>query len=218
MTRFSLDVDGVVANYQAGLAALMEEHDIGPLTQPVGLKPEELDALMQERQQAINTALANIITSDPEKFWMGLVPMVSPEDRRALRVAVASGDEVFWVSGRPPTGCSPADMVDMLYRWLQKHDLPCYLGHVSCGRDKAALINEQRIEAHLDDLVPYITQIALGTQATPYLLRRPWNQTIVLRNPEGADVHTTAAAFDITEVDTIAEYVMLATAKEAPSG
>ena len=47
MVKYSLDIDGVVADYYNARAEAAKTLHIRALTQPVGLSPEDLDVFMQ---------------------------------------------------------------------------------------------------------------------------------------------------------------------------
>lgn len=220
-TRYSLDVDGVVADYFAARERLGRELGIRPLTQPVGLEPEELDAFMKERQTEIARVLHRWITENMAEFFGGVACTITDDDRRAIARAAAGGWELFWVSARSffggkshevarPTAEVHAVTVD----WLARHGLPADPAHVILTPDKAATITEKGIKYHLDDAVAHVTSIALRSPAKVYLIRRPWNQRFLIKhdNPD-ADYITTAGAYGVAEVDSIREYIALITGK-----
>ena len=217
--KFSLDLDGVVADYGDGLRRVAARLNIAPQSQPVGLEPMELDALMRERQQAARAEVSRWIVDNVEEFYGGLASLVQAGDIRAINVALAEGHELFWVSNRgfgysADGGTFASLCADTTFRWLQAHDLPVDDRHLVLTYDKAASITENGIKCHLDDVVPHVTQIALETGAQVYLLRRPWNQRIILQGEDQGEYRTTAAAFGVPEVGSIAEYVALATGRQ----
>lgn len=209
--QYSLDIDGVVANYRKGIRELMERLDIQPLSQPVGLTPEALDALMEERQAAIHNTLNDWIKGHLEEFWGGLDSLVSANDRRAISVAAAKGHELFWVTARPSRGRIAKVVADITLAWLQQHDLPVDVKHLFLTPKKSRVLAEQHIQYHLDDLVPHATEIAFNSQAKVYLLKQPWNRHMIFRHVDELDYTAEAGAFGIPEVDSIAEYITLIT-------
>lgn len=211
MVRYSLDVDGVVANYRKGIRELTERLGIRPLSQPVGLEPEALDALMMERQATTQKMLNVWIKDHLEEFWGGMESLVQSEDRRAIRVAAAQGHELFWVSGRPSKGRMAGVVASITLSWLQRHDLPADAAHVLLSPEKSRILTEQRIQYHLDDLVPHVTEIAFNSKTQVYLLKQPWNRHMIFRVVGGDEFTAEAGAFGIPEVDSIAEYITLIT-------
>ena len=208
MAKYSLDIDGVVADFYNARAAVAKTLHIRSLTQPVGLSPEDLDVFMQERQAAITNALRKYIMDDLESFYGGLDSLVSKSDLQAIRRASSMGYEVFWVSAR-------SILTDELSRitldWLLKNDLPADSAHVLLTQDKASVIRDKNIRFHLDDLVPHVTSIALQTNAKVFLLRRPWNQRFVVTHPgqPNSEDSISAGAYGVEEVDSIAEFITL---------
>ncbi len=209
MVRYSLDIDGVVANYRKGIRELAEHLGIQPLSQPVGLEPEALDALMEERQAAIQKTLKDWIKDHLEEFWGGLESLTRPEDHRAIRAAAAQGHELFWVSSRPSRGRVAESVAAVTLSWLQRHDLPVDTNHLFLGEQKSYALKEHHIQYHLDDLVPHATEIAFNSQTQVYLLKQPWNRHIIFRHPDEPEYTAEAGAFGIPEVDSIAEYIAL---------
>ena len=216
MVRYSLDVDEVVAAYLKARTAAAKALGIRALSQPVNLTPEDLDALMQDRQATIIAALNQYITDNLEEFFGGLESLVSTEDRTEIRRAAAAGHELFWVSSRSyfsghtdPTEVSR--MCDITLDWLLKNDLPADTAHVVLTPDKAAAVRTYDIRYHLDDSVPHVTSISLQTTAKVFLLRRPHNQRFVVTHPNepDADHSTSAGAYGVEEVDSIAEFITL---------
>lgn len=214
MVRYALDIDGVVANYPKGIRELTARLGIPPLSQPVGLEPEALDALMEERQAAIQKTLKDWIKDHLEEFWGGLDSFVRPEDLRAVRTAVAQGHELFWVSSRPSRGRTADAVAAVTLSWLQHHDLPVDTNHLLLGEQKSSALKEHHIQYHLDDLVPHAAEISFNSQTRVYLLRQPWNRFMVFRHSDESEYTAEAGAFGIPEVDSIAEYVALATQGE----
>lgn len=219
MDSFSLDIDGVVADYHRGIRETVQHLGIRPMSQPVGLDPEQLDALMQERRAAITKALQDYLSMRGEEFLSGLACMVRDDDRRAIRRAIAEGYELFWTSSRGHMGYHITEQNDWIAEatldWFQRNDLPCDPAHLLLTRDKAGALTGHGIKHHLDDHVPHATSIALRSKAEVYLIRRPWNRHIVIRHQEdnGVDYETRAASFGLPEVDSIAEYIMLITGR-----
>lgn len=220
MARYSLDVDGVVADYFAARERLGRELGIRPLSQPVGLKPEDLDAFMKERQVEIARTLHRWITENMAEFFGGIACTVTDDDRQAITRAAAEGWELFWISARSffggkslqrlarPTAEVHAVTVD----WLVNNGLPADDEHVILTPDKAATITEKGIKHHLDDAVAHVTSIALRSPAEVYLIRRPWNQRFLIQHSEEPDADqdfTTAGAYGVEEVDSIREYITL---------
>ncbi len=214
MVRFSLDIDEVVAAYLEARSAAAKALGIRPLSQPVNLTPEDLDAFMQDRQATIIKALNTHISDNREEFFGGLESLVSAEDRSAIRRAAAQGHELFWISARAYVGGHPLDveaMRETTLEWLLKNDLPADEAHVMLTPDKAAAVRQHDIRYHLDDSVPHVTSIALQTTAKVFLLRRPHNQRFVVMHPNEPDAghDTSAGAYGVTEVDSIAEFITL---------
>ncbi len=217
MAKYSLDIDGVVADYFNARADAAKTLGIRPLSQPVGMKPEDLDAFMQDRQANINTALRQYISDNLEEFFSGLACLASSDDRSAVHRAAAAGYELFWVSarsffgGQPFSDQSTAELSRITLDWLLKNHLPADPAHIVLTPDKAGAIRDKGIRFHLDDLVPHVTSIALQSQARVFLLRRPWNQRFVVSHPNepNADHSTSAGAYGVEEVDSIAEYMTL---------
>ncbi len=212
--RYSLDIDEVVADYLNARAAAAKTLGIRALSQPVGLSPEDLDAFMQDRQAAIGAALGQYITDNLEEFFGGLASLVTSDDRRAVQRAAAQGHELFWVSARAYFGGHPLDvdaMRETTLEWLLKNDLPADLAHIVLTPDKAAAVRQYDIRYHLDDSVPHVTSVALQTTAKVFLLRRPHNQRFFVTHPNEPDAghDTSAGAYGVTEVDSIAEYITL---------
>ncbi len=217
MVRYSLDIDEVVAAYHAARTAAAKALGIRQLSQPVNLTPEDLDAFMQDRQATIIAALNQHIMDNLEEFFGGLESLVSKEDRSAIRRAAALGGfELFWVSSRSyfsghndPLGV--ARMKEITLNWLLKHDLPADGAHVVLTPDKAAAVRQYDIRYHLDDSVPHVTSVALQTTAKVFLLRRPHNQRFVVVNSAATDGdhESSAGAYGVTEVDSIAEFITL---------
>ncbi len=219
MARYSLDLDGVVADYFTARAEVVQKLGIRPLTQPVGLKPEELDIFMGERVATINKVMKEYISDNLEEFFGGLGCLLGQDDRREIGRAAAVGHELFWVSARSFFGdhsftqTSTEFLKQITVGWLDKNDLPCDPAHVILTPDKAAVMNTQDIRFHLDDNVAHVTSIALGSQAKVFLLRQPWNQHFFIRHPDepDADYFTSAGAYGVSEVDSVAEYITLLT-------
>ncbi len=219
MVRYSLDIDEVVADYFNARAAAAKALGIRQLSQPVNLTPEDLDVFMQERQATIYATLNQHIGDNLEEFFGGLESLVSTDDRSAIRRAEALGGfELFWVSSRSYFSghTEPAEvsrMQDITLEWLLKNDLPADAAHVVLTPDKAAAVRQYDIRYHLDDSVPHVTSVALQTQAKVFLLRRPHNQRFVVMHanePDDPGSHdTSAGAYGVTEVDSIAEFITL---------
>ncbi len=108
-------------------------------------------------------------------------------------------------------------MNDITLAWLLKNDLPADAAHVVLTPDKAAAVRQYDIRYHLDDSVPHVTSIALQTSAKVFLLRRPHNQRFVVTHPEEPDAghDTSAGAYGVTEVDSIAEFITLLSSEGA---
>lgn len=211
-TRYSLDIDGVVANYREGIRNVMHLAQIPSLTQPVGLEPAELDMVMQQRQEDMNTAINEYVSSHLRAFFGQLSSLVTPEDMSALHASYGRGYELFWVSSR---GCSgtqikqqPLEQImQITLNWLTAIGLPTDRAHLLITPDKAQTIRANHIRYHLDDLVPYATQVAFNSEAQVYLLRQPWNRRMIFRHPDQAEYTAEIGAFGIPEVDSIAEYI-----------
>ena len=208
MVKYSLDIDGVVADYYNARAAVAKILHIRALSQPVGLSPEDLDAFMQDRQTTINNAIRQYIVDNLESFFGGLDSLFSKDDLQAIRRASSMGYELFWVSAR---SVLTDDLSRITLEWLLKNDLPADSAHVLLAQDKASVIREKNIRFHLDDLVPHVTSIALQTNAKVFLLRRPWNQRFVVTHPgeSSSEDSISAGAYGVEEVDSIAEFIML---------
>ena len=217
MVRYSLDIDGVVADYFNARADAAKTLGIRPLSQPVGMKPEDLDAFMQDRQALINAVLRQHIGDNLEEFFGGLACLAAREDRSAIHRAAAAGHELFWVSARSFFGPQPlsaqptAELSRITLDWLLANDFPADPAHIVLTPDKAGVIRDKGIRFHLDDLVPHVTSIALQSTARVFLLRRPWNQRFVVTHPQepDADHPTSAGAYGVEEVDSIAEFLTL---------
>lgn len=220
MTKhYSLDVDGVVADYFTGRAEAAKEIGIPTLTQPVGLLPNELDAVMKERLAKVNTAMKEHISADLEGFFGGLACIVTPDDYAAIQRAAAAGYELFWVSARSFFGghnvqATTDTLATITLDWLVKNNLPADAQHVILTPDKAAVIQTAGIRFHLDDNVPHVTSVALHSNAKVALLRQPWNQRFLVTHPThptepDADYFTSAGAYGVEEVDSIAEFITL---------
>lgn len=218
MARYSLDVDGVVADYVFAREQLGRSLGIRPLSQPVGMKPEDLDAFMKERQSEVARVLHRWITENMEEFFGSLTCTVTDDDRQAISRAAASGCELFWVSarsffgGKSRQGKRPTEEVHAVtVDWLVRNGLPADDAHVILTPDKAQTITEQDIRFHLDDSVPHVTSIALRSPAQVYLIRRPWNQRFVVKHPDDpdGDYEANAGTYGITEVDSVREYITL---------
>ncbi len=214
--RYSLDIDEVVAAYLAARTAAAKALGIRALSQPVNLTPEDLDAFMQDRQATIMAVLNKHITDNLEEFFGGLESLASMEDHVAIRRAAAAGHELFWVSSRSyfsghNAPAEVARMADITLAWLLDHDFPADAAHIVLSPDKAAMVRQYDIRYHLDDSVPHVTSIALQTTAKVFLLRRPHNQRFVIMNSDApdADHESSAGAYGVTEVDSIAEFVTL---------
>lgn len=214
MVRYALDIDGVVANYRKGIHDLAQRLNIQPLSQPVGLEPEALDALMEERQAAIQTTLNDWIKGHAKEFWGGLESLTRPDDLRAIRTAAAQGHRLFWVSSRSSRGKMEGIVADITLSWLQLHDLPASQFNVILAPKKSSVLKEQHIQYHLDDLVPHATEISFNSDTKVYLLRQPWNRHMIFRNPNEPEYTASVGAFGIPEVDSIAEYITLITQGE----
>ena len=216
MVRYSLDVDEVVAAYLKACTAAAKALGIRALSQPLDLTPEDLDALMQDRQATIIAALNQYITDNLEEFFGGLESLVSTEDRTAIRRAAAAGHELFWVSSRSyfsghDDSADVSRMSGITLDWLLKNDLPADAAHVVLTPDKAAAVRQYDIRYHLDDSVPHVTSILLQTGAKVFLLRRPHNQRFMVTHPNDPDDDhdTSAGAYGVTEVDSIAEFITM---------
>ena len=217
MVRYSLDVDEVVAAYLKARTAAVKALGIRALSQPLDLTPEDLDAFMQDRQATIIAALNQYITDNLEEFFGGLESLVSTEDRKAIRRAEALGGyELFWVSSRSyfsghKDSAEVSRMRDITLDWLLKNDLPADAAHVVLTPDKAAAVRQYDIRYHLDDSVPHVTSILLQTSAKVFLLRRPHNQRFMVTHPNDPDDDhdTSAGAYGVTEVDSIAEFITM---------
>ncbi len=216
MVRYSLDIDGVVADYLTARANAAKTLGIRALSQPVGMKPEDLDAFMQDRQATIYAALHQYIADNLEEFFGGLTCLASREDRAAIHRAAAAGHEVFWISARggheaPFSAESSAELSRITLEWLLKNDLPADATHVVLTPDKAGVVREKGIRFHLDDNVAHVTSIALQSTAKVFILRRPWNQRFVVVHPDepNANYATNAGAYGVEEVDSIAEFLTL---------
>lgn len=214
--RYSLDIDGVVADYFTGRSEAAKEIGIPMLTQPVGLLPNELDAVMQERLAKINKAMKEHISADLERFFGGLACIATPDDHAAIQRAAAAGYELFWVSARSFFGghnvaATTETLSQITLDWLVKNNLPADAQHVILTADKAAAIKTIGIQFHLDDNVPHVTSVALHSSAAVALLRQPWNQRFLVTHPTepDADYFTSAGAYGVEEVDSIAEYITL---------
>jgi hypothetical protein len=221
MVRYSLDLDGVVADYFAARAEAAKKIGIRPLSQPVDLVPEDLDIFMRERQAILNTALREHISANLEEFFGGLGCLASPEDGAAIQRAAAQGHELFWVSSRsffanPSFGArNTEELTRITLEWLDNSGFPADPAHVILTPDKAGVITDNDIRFHLDDAVAHVTSIALQSPAKVYLLRQPWNQRFFTRRAEHADGEclTSAGAYGIEEVDSIAEFITLMVGK-----
>ncbi len=217
MIRYSLDIDGVVADYFNARAEAAKTLGIRALSQPVGMTPVDLDAFMQDRQVAINNALRQYITDNLEEFFGGLDCLATPADIERIHAAAAAGHELFWVSARSFFGGQPfsleatRELARITLEWLLRNNLPADQGHIVLTPDKAGEIRRRGIRFHLDDLVPHVTSVALQSKAKVFLLRRPWNQRFVVTHPgePDADHSTSAGAYGVEEVDSIAEFITL---------
>ncbi len=215
-TRYSLDIDGVVADYFTGRSEAAKEIGIPTLTQPVGLAPNELDAVMKERLATVNKAMKDHISADMEGFFGNLACIATMEDYAAIHRAAAAGYELFWVSARSFFGghnvqATTDTLAEITLDWLRKNNLPADAQHVFLTPDKAAVIQTAGIRFHLDDNVPHVTSVALHSNAKVALLRQPWNQRFLVTHPTepDADYFTSAGAYGVEEVDSIAEYITL---------
>lgn len=217
MARYSLDIDGVVADYFKARAEAAKVLGIRNLSQPLGLTPENLDAFMQDRQATINAALRQYISDNLEEFFGGLDCLVSSEDRSALHRAAAEGHELFWISARSFFGGQPfstdttRELSRITLNWLLTNALPADQAHIVLTPDKAGAVRDHGSRFHLDDMVPHVTSIALQSKAKVFLLRRPWNQRFVVTNPTELEAghSTSAGAYGVEEVDSIAEFLTL---------
>lgn len=205
MAKYALDIDGVVADYLTARAAAAKQIGIRPLSQPVGMKPEELDAFMGERVAAVNRAMRDYISDHLEEFFGGLACTVGDEDRRAIRSAAAQGHELFWLTNRYVS----TELAHITLDWLKRNDLPADYAHLILTRNKATVIQKLNLRYHLDDRVAQVTSIALQSQAKVFLLRRPWNQHFIVFQPDEPNTEfvTSAGAYGVDEVDSIAEYL-----------
>lgn len=214
--RYSLDIDGVVADYFTGRSEAAKEIGIPTLTQPVGLPPDELDATMKERLAKVNKAMKDHISADLEGFFGNLDCIATMEDHAAIQRAAAAGYELFWISARSFFGghnvqATTDTLAEITLDWLIKNNLPADADHVILTSDKAAVIQTAGIRFHLDDNVPHVTSVALHSQAKVSLLRQPWNQRFLITHATepDADYFSNAGAYGVEEVDSIAEYIAL---------
>lgn len=216
MARYSLDIDGVVADYFAARERLGRELGIRPLSQPLGLEPEDLDAFMKERQAEIARVLRTWITEHMEEFFRSVACTVTKDDRQAIGRAQAEGWELFWISARSffgnrshRTSRPTAEVHAVTVDWLLANHLPADEAHVILTPDKAKTITGQGIQFHLDDAVAHVTSIALNSPAKVYLMRQPWNQRFLVRHPKepDADYEATAGTYGVEEVDSVREYI-----------
>lgn len=212
--RYSLDVDGVVADYFKSRGQVARKLGIRPLSQPLGMQPEDLDVFMQERMAEINRVVGNYIGEHLEEFLGGLECTVTLADRQAIGRAAAGGWELFFITSRSFFGGhnygTPEQVKPITEEWLTRNGLPADPAHVILTSNKAQVISTNHIRYHLDDAVAHVTSIALQSPARVYLLRRPWNQHFLVKVPDepDADYYTTAGAYGVEEVDSIAEYIL----------
>ena len=215
MAKYSIDVDDVLADYRPARSQVARDLGLPSLSFPLGLAPDAVDALVQERQATNHAAVRDWITDHLEEFFDGLKCLLGEDDRHAIYRAAAEGDELFFVSSRSYSGAEriTTDTTEVLMEitqaWLLGQSLPAY-DHVILTPDKANVMIERGIAYHLDDQVAHVTNISLRSKADVYLLKRPYNQHIVIWHlDQPDDYHTTAGAFGVNEVESVAEYISL---------
>ena len=209
-TRLSLDVDGTVANYRKSYADIVKALDLPRITQPVGVGVETAAAMIEERQDLINTAVHDWIQSNLPQFFGEMECMLTEEDKLALHALPADAIDLYFITGRSvhiSDEWDEGEVHSLTHRWLRDNGVLVLPERVIVTRDKAQAVNDHAIKFHLDDLVPHATQIALRTEAQVYLIRRPWNRHIIFQQPgEETDYRTSAAGFGTPEVDSIGEF------------
>lgn len=188
--RFSLDIDGVVANYNKALAALAKELHYEPLQQQTG-KPGEYEMVPDTDR------LDEWIESHLEQFWGGLESMATEADHRAIHQARSMGHELFWVSARPSN--RRRDLRRITLEWLQTNGFPVDEKHMLLLGDKGHSCRSNQIAFHLDDRVAHGVQVALaGT--TCFMILRPWNAE-----------ELEYSGYGFLTVESIEEYITLIT-------
>ena len=190
--RFSLDIDGVVANFNEALTTLARDLNYRPRAQPTEQPGKYVLVSDTDRLDAW-------IDEHSEEFWGGLEPMATEADHTAIRRALAQGHELFWASARPSH--RQHDLRNITLQWLQTHDFPVNEQHLLLG-DKGQIVRAQGITAHLDDRVSHAIRVALSG-VTCYMITRPWNIEEVRYG-----------GYDFLLVDSIEEYITLVTAGE----
>ncbi len=176
MTIFSVDIDGTLANYNKALAELAKA---------LGVRhdPEPLD---------------NWIADHENDFWFGLEDMSSDSDKEAMRAAVNEGHTLHYISRRLET------IHALTVRWLTKYDYPSPTS-VHLTMDKGYMSDMLHTEFHVDDLVPHAAQIVAKAQTKVFLIRRPWNQHIVIEDDD--ESRTSSYNFELPMVDSIEEFI-----------
>ena len=215
MAKYSIDVDDVLADYLPARSQVARDLGLPPLSFPLDIAHDAVDALVQERQAANHVAIRDWITDHLEEFFSGLKCLLGEDDRASIYRAAAQGHELFFVSSRSYSGAERISMVgsevlrEITTEWLLSEGLPAD-NHVILTSDKANVMIERGIAYHLDDQVAHVTNVSLRSKADVYLLKRPYNQHIVIQNPDQPDDHhTTAGAFGVNEVESVAEYISL---------
>ncbi len=214
MARYSIDVDDVLAEYRVARAEVAKKLGIPPMTQPLNVDPETVDALMMERRASNHAVIRDWITDHLEEFFAGLRCLLGDDDRRAIHRAQADGHELFFVSSRSYSGSERIGKTEQLRkiteRWLSLEGLPADSAHVLLTPDKAEAIIVRGITYHLDDMLAHVTSIALRSRADVYLLRTVWNQNFVVLHPDQPDgMFKSSSDYGVDEVDSVAEYISL---------
>ncbi len=176
MTVFSVDIDGTVAHFNKAIADLAKS--LGVTTDP---KP-----------------LDDWIVDHQTDFWSGLDDMSSVEDKEALRAAVNDGHTLHYISRRPST------ITALTIEWLQRYDYPSPTS-VHLTNDKGHMTSFLRSELHVDDLVPHAAQIVASSQTKVYLIRRPWNQHVVIADED--ESRSSSYNFDLPMVGSVEEFI-----------
>jgi uncharacterized HAD superfamily protein len=210
-TRFSIDIDGTVADMHGAIAKLSHQLHIAN-TQPKHLDPDIADVVMQERRKQIEAEMDGWIEAHLEEFWGSLDLLASDDDRRAIRQAIAIGYELFFVSERPSR--TPARLYEITLDWLKRQDFPVDASHVILTRDKPSVMRDKNIRYHLDDMVPHAARIMANSETQVFLVQRPWNRHVFQPDTEG-DYQSRAAAFGMEEVASIAEYLTIITQRRS---
>jgi len=189
--RLGIDVDGVLANFNAAyidLCVQVTGKDLFP--------PRPFDTLTWNYPKTYGytqddtTAVWNSIKSNPV-FWETLAPYEDTEESlRLLGARSRSTDDVYYVTSRP--GINAKRQTET---WLRKNGLQDRPTVLICT-PKGLMARALDLDAYIDDRWENAQEVAV-TKAKSFLLTRSWN------------IQPDAEVYGITRVGAVKQFLEL---------